>query len=262
MLCLFYVITSISICFLEIEECNEQANLSLSFIRNSSSAIPKDPPTFAQYLLYKDILLVGFAGMLQLTAITFFFPTLANYLIERFSVSIELSSIFFMLPMGAYFISLQFINQITNKFGLRLTMIIGFIFSFIGCFFIAPIPILPQSLITIASGMLITGAQNSLIFVPMFLSLSDFIKEQGANESEAGDLSSAIFNLFFNFADLLAPVFGAYLCEIFSFQISCYITGILCLAYSGIFYYSYKVDIQEFYYKKKLSLQENILSML
>lgn len=262
MLCLFYIITSICILFLEVEESNDQANLSLSFIRNSLNAIPKDPPTFAQYLLHKDIILVGCAGMIQLTAITFFFPTLTNYLIDRFNVSIELSSIFFMLPMGSYFLSLQFINQITDKFGLRLTIVIGFIFSFIGCFFIAPLPILPQSLLTIASGLLICGAQNSLINVPMFLLLSEFIKEQGANESEAGDQSSAIFNLFLNFGDLISPVLGAYLCETFSFQISCYITGVLCLAYSGLFYYSYKVDIHEFYYQKKLSLQENILSMI
>ena len=63
----------------------------------------------------KEIFLYALSGMIQLNVQAFFFPTLSVYLKQTFDVSIEISSIYFILPVVAYFICLQFINTIIEK---------------------------------------------------------------------------------------------------------------------------------------------------
>lgn len=75
---------------------------------------------------------------------TFFFPLLSDHLTKHYKFTSEQGSIFLTINWISYFIVIQFINPISNFFGLKLTILIGLIFGFIGASFIFPVGFLPQ----------------------------------------------------------------------------------------------------------------------
>jgi fucose permease len=75
---------------------------------------------------------------------SFFYPTFTPYLVETYGLSIESSSIFFVINMASYLLMLQFVQEITHRLGLKLTMVTGLMFNFIGILFLPPVSILPQ----------------------------------------------------------------------------------------------------------------------
>ena len=94
--------------------------------------------------LKQEILTIFFAVVMDMISKSFFYPTFTTYLIEKYNMSIEGSSIFFVLNMFSYLIMLQFLTLITQKLGLKLTIVVGLFFNFIGILFMPPISILPQ----------------------------------------------------------------------------------------------------------------------
>jgi len=75
---------------------------------------------------------------------TFFFPVLSDHLTKKYGFTVEHGSIFLTINWISYFIVLQFINPISNFFGLKMTILIGHIFAFIGALLVYPIDFLPQ----------------------------------------------------------------------------------------------------------------------
>ena len=211
----------------------------------------------------KEIFLYALSGMIQLNVQSFFFPTLSIYLKQTFNISIEISSIFFILPVVAYFICLQFINKIIDKFGLKFTVALGLLCSFFGSFFIAPAPFLPYSAITIAIGLFIIGADGPLINIPMFLGINDTIKGRYSfEEAEAGDKASALFNLAFMVGDLWSPIVGGYITHNFKFEYSCYCAGLFCLINAAAVYGTFKEEIKEYFKYNNINLKEKMINML
>jgi hypothetical protein len=78
---------------------------------------------------------------------SFFYPTFTTYLMAKFGLSMEATSIFFVLNMVSYIIVLQFLNKITLKFGLKLSIAIGLFVGCIAVLFLPPIGLLPQYII-------------------------------------------------------------------------------------------------------------------
>ena len=72
-------------------------------------------------------------------ASTFFYPIFTIHLLNKFNLSIETSSIFFVISMISYFIMLQFLNEITEKFGSKNTIIIGLILNAIAVLLLGPV---------------------------------------------------------------------------------------------------------------------------
>lgn len=168
----------------------------------------------------------------------FFYPTLTTYLMQNFGLSIETSSIFFVLNMVSYFIMLQFIDNITQRLGLKLTVAVGLVSIFIGTLFLPPIPILPKSTVTIVIGLLILGIPSATIIIPAICDMIDNLKtKNNLNENVANDTASAIFNLALNFGEAIGPVFGGYVTEKQSFQASCVYTSLIALAYAIFFFF-------------------------
>ena len=214
-------------------------------------------------LLQRDIFLFAFSGMIQLNVQSFFFPTLTNYLMTYFNMSIETSSFYFLLPVIAYFICLQFVAKIIDKLGMKFTVVVGLFVSFIGSLFLAPAPFLPYSIITIAIGLLILGADAALINIPMFLGINETIKQNyQIEEAEAGDKASAIFNLAFNLGDVWSPILGGYITSAFKFEYSSYCAGIMCLLTSWLVYSVYKKQIMDYLSEKKINLKEKMLNLV
>ena len=122
---------------------------------------------------------------------------------------------------------------------------------------------LPYSIITIAIGLLILGADAALINIPMFLEINETIKQNyQIEEAEAGDKASAIFNLAFNLGDVWSPILGGYITSAFKFEYSSYCAGIMCLLTSWLVYSVYKKQIMDYLSEKKINLKEKMLNLV
>ncbi len=75
---------------------------------------------------------------------TFIYPVFAIHLNKTFGLSVEKSSIFFVILMMTYFITLQYLNKISDKIGIKLTMTLGLFINSIAVLLLAPSSFLPQ----------------------------------------------------------------------------------------------------------------------
>ena len=125
---------------------------------------------------------------------TFIYPVFTHHLFNKFGLSTEASSIFFVISMFSYFITLQFLNRISNKIGVKLTICVGLIFNFITVPLLAPVSFLPQNLITIVIGLTILGMTGACITVPGIVDFMDTMKNKmKIDEMAANDVSSGKF---------------------------------------------------------------------
>jgi hypothetical protein len=75
---------------------------------------------------------------------SFFYPTFTPYLVYNYELSIETSSIFFVINMISYLIMLQFLQDINYKLVIKLTISIGLFLNFFSILLIPPISVLPK----------------------------------------------------------------------------------------------------------------------
>jgi MFS family permease len=141
--------------------------------------------------------------------------------------------------MITYFLLLQVLNPITQKLGVKLTIIVGLFCIFIGALFIPPIGIFPQSTLTICIGLLILGIPGACINIPAICDLIDTLKKKNKNldDNVANDMGSAIYNLGINFGEAAGPFLGGYITEKSSFKSSAIFTSFMALFYGVFFTY-------------------------
>ena len=178
---------------------------------------------------------------------SYFFPSLIYHLNSKWNLNIEKSSLFFMLTIIGYFITLQFLNKILQNCGLELTILLGQILIFIGAPFVYPIKILPQTIISIIIGLFLLGASGSLICVPVIMQYGTIISKINnlLNDSTINDIASAIFNIAINSGDFIGPVFGGFVSTKYGFFYSNVYMSIIGLISSFLFFCYYSRNIME-----------------
>lgn len=163
---------------------------------------------------------------------TFYFPTFTNHLMSKFGLSIETSSFFYMINMVSYFSLIKYLDPVTQKYGLKLTLLAGLFSIFVAPLFLPPIPVLPQFTITIIIGLIIQGVGGAAINVPAICDLIEILKtKMKYDDAAANDMASAIYNLGLNFGEAIGPTFGGYVTEKADFQTSCIYVSFIMLGY-------------------------------
>ena len=155
-------------------------------------------------------------------------------------MSIEGSAIFFVVNLLSYFLVLNYLNLITKKLGLKLTLCCGMVCLFVGVLFLPPIPFLPQSISTVIIGLLIIGVPDAIINVPAICDLIETFKKDkrfNLDDNAANDMASAIYNLALNFGEAIGPIFGGFVTEKSNFQRSCVYTSIIDFSYCLFFFF-------------------------
>lgn len=178
---------------------------------------------------------------------TFFYPTLTNHLTQKFNMSVEMTSMFFVVSLFSYGITLKYINLVTNKLGLKMTIATGILLLFISPLLIWPVSILPQSNIVVFIGLVVLGIPGALISLSAICEIINILKtnKMKLDENSANDMASAIYNLSLNLGEALGPTFGGFITEKTNFETSCGYTSIFNLAYLIFFcYISNDVKIQ------------------
>ena len=190
--------------------------------------------SFINLLFNKDIILNSLTIVIYIISNTYYFPSLTNHLNRKYGLSISISSLFFVINMVSYFISLQFLDYMTVKLGMNATVSLGLIFIIIGALLVFPISIFPQNIIFVIIGLILIGASGAPINVPALILLGKIIKDTDSSLDEytCNDISSAIYNFGTNIGDFCGPIFGGYISDKYGFEYSCGYTSLLCL---GIF---------------------------
>lgn len=197
----------------------------------------EEPPSFISSLCNLEITLNYIPVVIYLISNTYYFPSLTNHLTQKWGLSVEVSSIFFVINMIVYFIALQFLDKMTVRFGLSLTIWLGLIMIVIGPLFVYPVSFLPQSIISIIIGLSFLGWCGAMICVPCLMEFERVLKKKDDKLDPAtiNDISSAIFNFSVNIGDFCGPVFGGMISESYGFKWSNISLSILTIIYSVIF---------------------------
>ena len=132
---------------------------------------------------------------------------------------------------------MNFLDNISDKLGIYLTITIGLIITGITALFPYPVPPLPRSPIFIIIGLFMMGFGSVPVFVPGLILFSKNIKkiDESIDEMSANDIASAINNLCLDLGNFVGPILGGYLADNFGFQLCCFIVAAIVIAYSAIF---------------------------
>jgi fucose permease len=124
---------------------------------------------------------------------TFIYPVFANHLSTKYGLSIEITSIFFVITMFTYFIVVQFLNKISNTLGNKLTISLGLLINVIGTLLLAPVSFLPQYIWVIIIGQMILGCSGGLITLPAISDFKNVMEKMEVDENVANDVASGNF---------------------------------------------------------------------
>ena len=229
---------------------------------NKNDEDSEEDPSFASFLIYPEIFLILIAFIIGMIDITFYYPCLTNHLTHNYNLSISTASLFFVIPVISYITILQFLDSITAKFGIYITLSFGLIFSVISPIFLYPCPPIPKSLISIIIGFLIVGVGSAPVFVPGLVALSKNIRkiDKNIDELSANDISSAINNLTIAIGDFSGPIIGGFFTSRYDFKYCCYIVFLIGIIYSIIFilyfFGNIKEEIKTLLTRKKVEIEK------
>ena len=86
---------------------------------------------------------------------TFTLPTLLNHLKNKFGLSVEIASLFFMVDMFMYLVTIYVLNSIIKRIGIKCTMLIGILLNTVTVLFLPPVDFLIQYFKLIKPGRLL-----------------------------------------------------------------------------------------------------------
>lgn len=233
---------------------------------NKEEEAEKDPP-FASFLIHPKVFLILFGIMIVMIIYSFYYPCLTNHLTHNYNLSISNSSLFFVIPIVSYIFILQFLDNISSKFGIYATFSCGLISCSLGTLFLYPCPPIPKTIISIIIGFLFIGFGCAPVFIPGLVALAKNIKtiDPSIEELTANDISSAINNLTIDIGEFIGPILGGFLTYRSGFKYCCFFICLIGIVYSGIFILYFimniKDDILKFLEKKtpKEELDKNVI---
>ena len=178
-------------------------------IRKESDEVEDDNNyNYLKYLTYPEIYSILLGFVFCMISVTFSYPCLTYHLINNYSISVSIASLFFIAPMVPYIITSQFLDKISAKIGIYFTFSLGLFLSGISSLFVYPTPPLAQSPINILIGFFILGIGSVPVFIPGLVMLSNFI----------------------------GPILGGYLTDNFGFKLCCIIISTIVVTCSAIFF--------------------------
>ena len=221
---------------------------------NSDEEESKEENSILKSLFHCDIILNLGTVSIGIIVTTFYFPCLSNHLIQKYGLSVSISSLFFIVGMVFYMLFLQVLTKITKKYGMHGTPCIGLLMTAIGSLFIYPVPPLPQSIISILFGLCMAGGAGAPINVPALINLSKDLKKYNPNLDEftANDIASSLYTIVNNIGDFVGPILGGFLSTHFGFKNCCLIISVFIFAYLFLFISVFYTEIKnEFNEEKK-----------
>ena len=149
--------------------------------------------------------------------------------------SFWIGAFFSICPLMSTMSSLVYLciwNKIDN---ILLTFLAMFINGF-SHFLIGPSVYLPDSLILMTIGQMIYGFTVTFFIVTCLpIMINDVVKSFPTQKIKASDISSGIFSSMLGFGQMLGPIYGSYITDIFSFRAWADSVGVIIIIYSIVY---------------------------
>ena len=219
----------------------------------------KDDPPFLKYMTHLDVLIILGVFLAGYISQSFFYPCLSLHLKKQFDLSVSGSSLFLTIIALSNLTVLQFLDSISQKFGLYGTTCIGLVIVSLGDLMIYPYPPIPKSIFILILGFILIGGGGVPIFIPGIVSLKNTIKkiDTSIDDFTVNDITSAINFLTINIGDFLGPVVGGNLSSLLGLKNCCLILTCFVLFYCIIYFIYFHKFIFEKKKKKESKLQSD-----
>ena len=220
----------------------------------------KNDISFIKFIFYSKILIIILTMALGMISCTYYYPSFTNHLINKYNISVSISSLFFVISVIFYAIGIQFLDYLTKIIGAYSIITLGFFFVSISCFFTYPNFPLPEKIYIIAIGFILKGLGAAPLFItPIIIFEKTIIKlDENIDELSANDIASAILNLTFSIGDFLGPVIGGFLSNHYGFYICCFIVSVFNLSYAIFLVFYFYKNIKNDLKKKHNVLKSDI----
>ena len=220
----------------------------------------KNDISFIKFIFYSKILIIILTMALGMISCTYYYPSFTNHLINKYNISVSISSLFFVISVIFYAIGIQFLDYLTKIIGAYSIITLGFFFVSISCFFTYPNFPLPEKIYIIAIGFILKGLGAAPLFItPIIIFEKTIIKlDENIDELSANDIASAILNLTFSIGDFLGPVIGGFLSNHYGFYICCFIVSVFNLSCAIFLVFYFYKNIKNDLKKKHNILKSDI----
>ena len=203
-------------------------------------------PSFLRFMIYPKIFLLLIGFIVVMTLSSFYYPCLVKHLKNNYSLSTSVSSLFFVIPITSYIFIIQFLDELTEKFGLYSIYACGLIISTLSPPLLSPCPPFPKRIIFVVSGFLINGMGQAPVFVPGLVALSKNIRsiDENIDELTANDIASAVNTLTIYIGEFIGPIIGGFFTSRYGFEYCCYIMFLTGCVFTVVFLLSFFKDIK------------------
>ena len=106
--------------------------ISAENINNEENTDNKEETSYFKSVFHLNIILNILAITFGIIATTFYFPCLTNHLVNKYHLSISISSLFFIVGMVFYMFFLRYLTAITDKLGMEKTPCLGLLMITLG----------------------------------------------------------------------------------------------------------------------------------
>jgi MFS family permease len=176
---------------------------------------------------------------------------------ETYKLSLETSSLFFMINGVTYLLLIKFIPRITDIFGTKLTILMGIISNSLCVLFLPPIAFLPHRVEIIILGLGLFGIPTMCIAIPGVFDIIYTLSAKGYDEDFANTIAPGVYALADAVGEIIGPTLGGYLTEEYDFNTSCVFVSIISLLYGFIFgLFTYRAALS--FFREKETLLEKI----
>lgn len=168
--------------------------------------------------------------------------------------------------MFTYTVSTTLVSYLMTKFPRRLFIFVSFVMLTFSILCQGPSKFLglPDSNILLFFGFAMSGVAQGFLFIPLLPEAieSIYIKEsivEGESDHQdqlINDMASGLYTTFYSIGQILAPTIGGFLYDSIGFRSTCDIMALLCLVFSGVFFFfnvGFKIFAEEHKIKVKMA---------
>ena len=204
------------------------------------------------YMKNKEIIIILGTFLYGFISKTFFYPCLIGHLEKNFDLSITFCCLLIIIISISYYLVLQNLDSINNKYGFYGAVFIGLLLISLGNVFTYPLVPIPKSIIFMILGFACIGGGTAIIFISGLFLLSLSIKniDFNMNDEEINEITSSMDLFMNNFGEFFGPVFGGMMSDYLGFKYCCFVVFLIGVFYTCLYFVYFRQNILEDLKKK------------
>ena len=202
-----------------INESDDSASNLINNPNNGSNA-SEESQKISYFQLFSDpVIFLSSVGLILISSTLTYIDPILSFRLQEFTDSLKIQSFVFSCAILGYSLN-SLVVPFLAKYMSPIKLIgIGLLSCGLSNFLVGPSTILPNSIVIMTIGLLVSGLTMVLAIVPqlpLWLERAELKFPDQARE--ASDMLSSIYSATFSFGQFLGPVYGGYLKEILGYR--------------------------------------------